>query len=153
MRYSDQIIERMFFTGRGRETFPGLLAKWRQFPGKENGMRRPLCAVAICLVIAAAVWLESGGAERAYFQRPVVSLLVKLPGAAGLRKRRKSPFHHHQSTQRNLRLKDLYRRSGILHILSISSLHITILGMSVYRLLRRLGIPVGPAAALSKTAP
>ncbi len=38
-----------------------------------------------------------------YFQRPVVSLLVKLPGAAGLRKRRKSPFHHHQSTQRNLR--------------------------------------------------
>ncbi len=44
-------------------------------------------------------------------------------------------------------LKDLYRRSGILHILSISSLHITILGMSVYRLLRRLGIPVGPAAA------
>ena len=28
-------------------------------------MRRPLCAVAICLVIAAAVWLESGGAERA----------------------------------------------------------------------------------------
>ena len=65
MRYSDQIIERMFFTGRGRETFPGLLAKWRQFPGKENGMRRPLCAVAICLVIAAAVWLESGGAERA----------------------------------------------------------------------------------------
>lgn len=43
-------------------------------------------------------------------------------------------------------VKDLYRQSGILHILSISSLHITILGMSFYRLLRRLRIPVGPSA-------
>lgn len=44
------------------------------------------------------------------------------------------------------RVKDLYRQSGILHILSISSLHITILGMSFYRLLRRLRVPVGPSA-------
>lgn len=44
--------------------------------------------------------------------------------------------------------QDLYRQSGILHILSISSLHITILGMSLYRLLRRLGAPVWAAAAL-----
>lgn len=43
-------------------------------------------------------------------------------------------------------LKDLYKRNGILHILSISSLHITIIGMSVYRLLRRIGFPVCPAA-------
>lgn len=44
-------------------------------------------------------------------------------------------------------LKDLYKRNGILHILSISSLHITIIGMSLYRLLRKAGIPIGPAAA------
>lgn len=31
--------------------------------------------------------------------------------------------------------RELYRRNGILHILSISSLHITILGMGLYRLL------------------
>ncbi len=43
-------------------------------------------------------------------------------------------------------VEDLYRRSGILHILSISSLHITILGVSLYKLLRRLRIPVGPSA-------
>ena len=43
-------------------------------------------------------------------------------------------------------LKDLYQRNGILHILSISSLHITILGMGVYRLLRRFGIPAWAAA-------
>lgn len=43
-------------------------------------------------------------------------------------------------------LKDLYKRNGILHILSISSLHITIIGMSVYRLLRRIGLPIPPAA-------
>lgn len=43
-------------------------------------------------------------------------------------------------------LKDLYKRNGILHILSISSLHITILGMSVYKLLRKMGMPTCPAA-------
>lgn len=42
--------------------------------------------------------------------------------------------------------KDLYKRNGILHILSISSLHITIIGMSVYKLLRKVGMPVCPAA-------
>ena len=44
-------------------------------------------------------------------------------------------------------LKDLYKRNGILHILSISSLHITIIGMSIYRLLRRTGLPTGLCAA------
>lgn len=44
-------------------------------------------------------------------------------------------------------LKELYKRNGILHILSISSLHITIIGMSVYRLFRKRGMPVWPAAA------
>ena len=44
--------------------------------------------------------------------------------------------------------KDLYKRNGILHILSISSLHITILGMMLYRLLRRCGVPVVPAACI-----
>lgn len=43
-------------------------------------------------------------------------------------------------------LKDLYKRNGILHILSISSLHVTIIGMSLYRLLRRLKVPIVPAA-------
>ncbi len=42
--------------------------------------------------------------------------------------------------------KDLYRRNGILHILSISSLHITIIGMSLYKLLRRMRAPVWLAA-------
>jgi len=43
-------------------------------------------------------------------------------------------------------LKNLYQRNGILHILSISSLHITIFGMGIYQLLRRLGMPITPAA-------
>lgn len=43
-------------------------------------------------------------------------------------------------------LKALYKRNGILHILSISSLHITIIGMSLYRLLRRTGLPIVPCA-------
>ncbi len=36
--------------------------------------------------------------------------------------------------------KQLYRQSGIAHILAISGLHISILGMAVFRLLRRLEI-------------
>lgn len=42
--------------------------------------------------------------------------------------------------------KDLYKRSGILHILSISSLHITIIGMTLYKLLRKMGATIIPAA-------
>ena len=45
-------------------------------------------------------------------------------------------------------LKELYQRNGILHILSISSLHITMIGMTVYKLLRKCGAPVCPSAVL-----
>lgn len=44
-------------------------------------------------------------------------------------------------------VKALYQRNGIAHILSISGLHITLLGMGLYRLLKRLGVPVRVAAA------
>ncbi len=43
-------------------------------------------------------------------------------------------------------VKALYRRNGIIHILSISGLHITLLGMGLYRLLRKMGVPVWCAA-------
>ena len=43
-------------------------------------------------------------------------------------------------------IKNLYKRNGILHILSISSLHITIIGMGLYKLLRKIGLPIIPAA-------
>ncbi len=38
-------------------------------------------------------------------------------------------------------IKDLYTRNGIAHILSISGLHVSILGMSLYMLLKKTGIP------------
>ncbi|MBR6255904.1 MAG: DNA internalization-related competence protein ComEC/Rec2 [Lachnospiraceae bacterium] len=44
-------------------------------------------------------------------------------------------------------LKDLYRANGISHILAISGLHISILGMGLYKLLRKSGVRVLPAAA------
>ncbi len=37
--------------------------------------------------------------------------------------------------------KDLYQDNGIAHILAISGLHISLLGMSIYRLLRKLPFP------------
>jgi len=43
-------------------------------------------------------------------------------------------------------VKELYQRNGIVHILSISGLHITILGMGVYKLLRKCSCPLVPAA-------
>ena len=44
-------------------------------------------------------------------------------------------------------VKALYQRNGIAHILSISGLHITLLGMGCYRLFKRMGAPVRVAAA------
>ncbi len=45
-------------------------------------------------------------------------------------------------------IKELYQDNGIIHILSISGLHITIIGMSIYRMLRRVGVPVWVAALM-----
>lgn len=44
--------------------------------------------------------------------------------------------------------KEVYREAGILHILSISGLHISLLGMGLYRLFRKIGLPRGPAVLL-----
>lgn len=49
-------------------------------------------------------------------------------------------------------LKALYQRNGIAHILAISGLHVSMLGMGLYRLLRRCGIPMKGAAALAAGA-
>ncbi|MGN1147283.1 MAG: ComEC/Rec2 family competence protein, partial [Lachnospiraceae bacterium] len=49
-------------------------------------------------------------------------------------------------TSLNEETKSLYREAGILHILAISGLHITIWGMGLYKLLRKIYIPVVPAS-------
>lgn len=46
-------------------------------------------------------------------------------------------------------LKALYQRNGIAHILAISGLHVSMLGMGFYKILRRYGIPMKAAAALA----
>jgi len=43
-------------------------------------------------------------------------------------------------------IRDLYQSNGIVHILSISGLHITLLGMGFYQWLRRFTIPIFGAA-------
>lgn len=43
-------------------------------------------------------------------------------------------------------IRALYERNGIVHILSISGLHITIIGMGLYKFMRKLGMPVWMAA-------
>lgn len=45
-------------------------------------------------------------------------------------------------------VRDLYQDNGIVHILSISGLHITMLGMGLYKGLRRLSCPMSGAAVL-----
>lgn len=45
--------------------------------------------------------------------------------------------------------KDLFKRNGVIHILTVSGLHISILGMGLYRLFRRAFLPVLPAVLLS----
>ncbi len=46
-------------------------------------------------------------------------------------------------------LKALYQQNGIAHILAISGLHVSLLGMGLYRLLRKCGAPMKGAAAVS----
>lgn len=45
-------------------------------------------------------------------------------------------------------LKELFQEGGILHILTISGLHITMLGMGCFRVLRKVGVPMKGAAIL-----
>ncbi len=46
-------------------------------------------------------------------------------------------------------IKSLYQQNGIIHILSISGLHLSVLGMGVYEILKRLHIPVSVNIILS----
>lgn len=45
--------------------------------------------------------------------------------------------------------KELYQKCGIIHILSVSGLHISLLGMGIYELLRRLRMKAPVAGAIS----
>lgn len=45
-------------------------------------------------------------------------------------------------------IKDLYQDTGLIHLFSVSGLHITILGMGLFRLLRKTGLSIKPAACL-----
>ena len=47
------------------------------------------------------------------------------------------------------KLKRLYQEGGISHILAISSLHITLLGMGIYQLLRKCRWPIGGCCLVS----
>lgn len=48
----------------------------------------------------------------------------------------------------DVELKELYQKNGIAHVLAVSGLHISLIGMGVYRLLRKGGLPVPVAAVL-----
>lgn len=46
-------------------------------------------------------------------------------------------------------IKELYQRNGIAHIIAVSGLHITLWGMGLCRLLRKIGIPLPAANSVS----
>ena len=46
-------------------------------------------------------------------------------------------------------IKGLYKNAGIIHLISISGLHISIIGMGIYKLLRRLKCTCGEAGIIS----
>ena len=46
-------------------------------------------------------------------------------------------------------MKELYQKSGISHILAISGLHISFIGLGIYRLLRKAGLPYGASGILA----
>ena len=46
-------------------------------------------------------------------------------------------------------INDLYQKNGIAHLLAVSGLHVSLIGMGLYRLLRRLGLGFGWAGVWS----
>lgn len=46
-------------------------------------------------------------------------------------------------------IRDLYQKNGIAHLLAISGLHVSIIGMGIYGLLRKTGLRFGTAGLLS----
>ena len=46
-------------------------------------------------------------------------------------------------------VEEQYKRNGIIHVMAISGLHISMLGMGLYKLLRRTGMPIGAAGILA----
>ncbi len=46
-------------------------------------------------------------------------------------------------------IKDLYQKNGLSHILAISGLHISFLGLGIYQILRKLGVSFGVSGAIS----
>ncbi|MCR5747533.1 MAG: ComEC/Rec2 family competence protein, partial [Lachnospiraceae bacterium] len=46
-------------------------------------------------------------------------------------------------------IRDMYKNSGIIHIIAISGLHISIIGMGLFELLRKARLRILPAAVLS----
>lgn len=46
-------------------------------------------------------------------------------------------------------VKELYKNSGIMHVLAVSGLHISILGMGVYKLLKKLKLPMVLGTSIS----
>lgn len=56
-----------------------------------------------------------------------------------------------EKTALDRELKELYQRNGIAHVLAISGLHISLIGMALFRLLRRLRLHIN-ICALTSTA-
>ncbi len=54
-----------------------------------------------------------------------------------------------ETGQTDSEIKELYQRNGIVHILAISGLHISLIGMSMYKLLRRIAVPIPIAAPVA----
>ena len=48
-------------------------------------------------------------------------------------------------------IKTLYKESGIIHILAISGLHISLIGMGLYKILRKIRLPLTPSVFLAVT--
>lgn len=53
-----------------------------------------------------------------------------------------------QKAEADKEIKALYQRNGIAHILAISGVHISLLGMALFKLLKKTGLPMWAAATL-----
>ncbi|XCP84343.1 ComEC/Rec2 family competence protein [Roseburia hominis] len=113
-------------------------ARIRQTSGDANVLREHLWSLKR---YAQTVILQYLGEEKG---RVLCSMLLGSKMTSG--EEEEAPFG--EIVIERIQEKELYQKSGIGHILAISGLHVSFLGMGLYRLLRRFGSPVPPAAVV-----
>ncbi|HKM03515.1 MAG TPA: DNA internalization-related competence protein ComEC/Rec2 [Lachnospiraceae bacterium] len=88
-------------------------------------------------------WYESLNKVKKHFERIIDQILPEVNASI------MKAMLLGNKKELDITVKDLYQRSGIAHILAISGLHISLIGVGLYQLLRRIHVPILVATGIA----